>query len=195
MSLQRANFDYCKYCKHQARPVSRLLNQCEWEVIKRLPFFSLETSILVWVLVDSLGVSRVVVFWLILSAGWPVSTPLEVIVPPARNGLIKPINCINYVCSGHIKVSNLSSLYHYQPSTCSIATHETFHQSSLLLSVLLPARPRRPRSTERVHSWSSHDLNHLKSEGGDVVLDLVHIVLSHSLILRLPLLLGHISPH
>ena len=51
------------------------------------------------------------------------------------------------------------------------------------------------RSTECVHPRGSHDLYHLESEGRDVILDLVNVVLSHSLVLSLPLLLGNVSPH
>ena len=39
------------------------------------------------------------------------------------------------------------------------------------------------------HARRPHDLQQLKPEGGNVVLDLVHIVLRHALILGLPLLL------
>ena len=46
-----------------------------------------------------------------------------------------------------------------------------------------------------VHPRGSHNLDHLKPEGGDVVLDLVDIVLRDALVLRLPLLLGDVSPH
>ena len=53
-------------------------------LIKLLPFFSFETSILVLLLFDRLGGSNVVWFWLIFSAGCPVSTPLEVIVPARK---------------------------------------------------------------------------------------------------------------
>ena len=53
----------------------------------------------------------------------------------------------------------------------------------------------RPWCAACVHSWHSHDLNHLEPEGGNVVLDLVDVILRDALVLRLPLLLGDVSPH
>ena len=76
------------------------------------------------------------------------------------------------------------------------------HQPPLLLPVLLPSRTRRARGALEpvirsgsapahlgLHPRGPHDLQQLEPEGGDVVLDLVHVVLGHALVLGLPLLL------
>ena len=91
---------------------------------------------------------------------------------------------------------------------------KTLHKSSLFLTIFLPSRTLGKMSVEvvtfqtqttlqtwcargtlSVHPRCFHDLDHLKPEGWDIVLDLVDIVLSDALVLRLPLLLSDVSPH
>ena len=65
----------------------------------------------------------------------------------------------------------------------------------------LLAKPTNPFLTQEsrgggdLHAGLPHDLDELEAEGGDVVLDLVDVVLRHALVLRLLLLLRHVTPH
>ena len=64
---------------------------------------------------------------------------------------------------------------------------ESLHQSTLFQSVLLAPDAAPHGGRGRVHARLPHDLDQLEAEGGDVVLDLVHVVLGHPLRLGLPL--------
>ena len=64
---------------------------------------------------------------------------------------------------------------------------ESLHQSSLFQSVLFAPDAAPHGGRGRVHAGLPHDLDQLEAEGGDVVLDLVHVVLGHALRLGLPL--------
>ena len=64
---------------------------------------------------------------------------------------------------------------------------ESLHQSTLFQSVLLAPDAAPHGGRGRVHARLPHDLDQLEAEGGDVVLDLVHVVLGHALGLGLPL--------
>ena len=64
---------------------------------------------------------------------------------------------------------------------------ESLHQSTLFQSVLLAPDAAPHGGRGRVHARLPHDLDQLEAEGGDVVLDLVHVVLGHALGLGFPL--------
>ena len=74
------------------------------------------------------------------------------------------------------------------------ANVEPLHQPALLEPVLLAADAGGPGGRSGVHPRLPHDLDQLEPEGGDVVLDLVDVVLGDALGLGLALLLGHVAP-
>ena len=72
----------------------------------------------------------------------------------------------------------------------------TFHKTTLFLSVLFTARPRRSwRRRSTAHPRRSHHFDHLEAEGRDVVLDLVDVVFGDTLVFCFTLLFCHISSH